>query len=150
MVLNSYSQTLEGTFLVWNLNILLNFFFLTCKPFGKLSFYFHLPLKEVLSIEVINGLHLHDFLVLLCARFERNHLKFLWCEYISSLDNLYLNYYIYASFDFHRSFKEFWCFGFIYVWTLLANKLDALVAHSCLPLDFLNKNIHSLLLLLIM
>ncbi|KAI5653053.1 hypothetical protein M9H77_30240 [Catharanthus roseus] len=76
--LNLFSQMIEKTSLVWNFETFSNFLFLTLQSFQDLSFYYHIPLKEVLRIDVISWMHLHDFLVHLCAYLERNHIKLLW------------------------------------------------------------------------
>ncbi|KAI5650215.1 hypothetical protein M9H77_36220 [Catharanthus roseus] len=101
------------------------------------SFYYHLPFKDV---------ELQDFHGLNCVLFGRNLVKQRCNMHHSSLDNPFLNFYSYTSFEFHRPFMED-LIALIYLGLkLLANKLDALVSHSCLVLECLNDHIHNITL----
>ncbi|KAI5663358.1 hypothetical protein M9H77_22681 [Catharanthus roseus] len=75
--LNLFFQILEEAFIVWNFETFSNFLFLTLQSFQVLCLYYHIPFKEVLRIDVITWMHLHDFLVHLCAHLERNHVTLL-------------------------------------------------------------------------
>ncbi|KAI5666534.1 hypothetical protein M9H77_16387 [Catharanthus roseus] len=75
--LNLCPQILEETFIVWKFETLSNFLFLTLQSFQDLSFYYHILFKEVLRIDIIEGMQLHDFLVHLCAYLEKNHVNLL-------------------------------------------------------------------------
>ncbi|KAI5671375.1 hypothetical protein M9H77_11739 [Catharanthus roseus] len=58
-LLNLFSEILEGTFIVWNFETFSNFLFLTLQFFQDLSFYYHIPFKEVLRIGITAWMHLH-------------------------------------------------------------------------------------------
>lgn len=75
------------------------------QSFKNLSFYYHLPFKDALLIEVIEQRPLHDFLVLFCTHFERN-IKLLFCGSTSFLNKHVLNFFVHTCYEFHRSFKK--------------------------------------------
>ncbi|KAI5662718.1 hypothetical protein M9H77_22041 [Catharanthus roseus] len=105
--LNLFSQILEETFIVWNFETFSNFLFLTLQSFQDLSFYYHIPFKEVLRIDVFAWMHLHDFLVHLCAYLERNHVKLLWIISTFSFSKHILNFLMHTCMDSRTNpFKE--------------------------------------------
>ncbi|KAI5667395.1 hypothetical protein M9H77_17248 [Catharanthus roseus] len=105
-LLNLFSQILEETFIVWNSETFSNFLFLTLQSFQDLGFYYHFPFKDVLRIDAIAWIHLHDILVHLCAYLERNHVKLIWVVPSFSLTKHNSNFSMHTCYVHHGPFKE--------------------------------------------
>ncbi|KAI5680919.1 hypothetical protein M9H77_02146 [Catharanthus roseus] len=98
VILKFLTQPFERT-------LLQNLFFLALTSTQNLSFPFHRPFKQILE-DTIDSPESQDSYGFHCVLFGRSLVKKSCYMHHSFLDNLFLNFYAYTSFKFHKPFKE--------------------------------------------